>query len=255
MGSVNDAAARHIGAPQLPSARWQTWLSRHVPALQGPLVDPARRLVVVAPHPDDEVLACALLMQQHAACGGALHLVGVTDGEASHSQADLPPPDLHALRSRERREGLVRLGLGHMPMTPLHLPDGGVAEAGARLHAALLALLRPGDALVTTWHLDGHPDHECCGRVAMDVARRLSLPLLQAPVWMWHWAEPAMPRIPWHQLYAMGAPALARMCKAAALQAHQSQLSPRSASLPAVLDSSILERALWPHEYFFIYAS
>jgi len=159
---------------------------------------------------------------------------------------------MHEQRSHEQREGLARLGLGDVPVTPLHLPDGGVAEAGGRLHASLLALLTPADALVTTWRLDGHSDHECCGRVALDVARRLGIPLLQAPVCMWHWAEPGMAGIDWHALRAIGAPPRERACKAAALHAHQSQLVARSPLLPPVLDEGIIERALWPHEYYFV---
>jgi len=248
---VSDAASRFIALPKVSATDWQSWLEERVPVQTQPLVDPARRLVVVAPHPDDEVLACALLMQQHSSLGGALHVVAVTDGEASHTQAQWPMDDLQQRRTRERREGLARLGLQDVPVTPLHLPDGGVAEAGSRLHAALLALLTPQDAIVSTWWLDGHPDHECCGRVAQDVARLLRLPLLQAPVWMWHWAQPGLATVPWHTLRAIDVSARMRACKAAALHAHQSQLTARAPEQPPVLDDTIVARALWPYEYFF----
>ncbi len=246
------AASRRIAAPCVPADVWLQWLARHVACSTQPLVASNRRLVVIAPHPDDEVLACALLMQQHAAQGGALHLVAVTDGEASHAAAGWPADWLPALRDSERREGLARLGLAQAPITRLHLPDGGVAEAGARLHAALMELLRPGDALLTTWRLDGHPDHECCGRVALDVSRRLGLPLLQAPIWMWHWARPGAPGIDWPALRALQAPPPALAAKWAALQSHRSQWLPRAAHLPPVLDSAIAERARWPCEFFFV---
>lgn len=247
------ASSRRIAAPRVPAATWQAWLCQHVPArAAAPLPAPSQRLVVLAPHPDDELLACALLMQRHAAQGGALHLVAVTDGEVSHADAGWPPHWLAGMRDSERREGLARLGLANVPITPLHLPDGRVAEAGSRLHAALLALLRPGDALVTTWRLDGHPDHECCGRVALDVARRLGLGLLQAPVWMWHWATPGAPDIDWSALRALPAPRAAHLAKALALRAHRSQLMPRSPTLGPVLDAAIVERASWPCEYFFV---
>ncbi len=255
MDTVNHAASRRITAAQVPAAQWHGWLMHCVPTSVRPLVAPERRLVVLTPHPDDEVLACALLMQQHAESGGAVHIVAATDGEASHAEACWPMPQVQVIRCSERDEGLAALGLGHVPVTHLHLPDGGVAEAGGRLHAALLELVEPSDALVTTWRLDGHPDHECCGRVALDVARRLRIPLLQAPVWMWHWARPGAPQIPWQDLYALDAPPAALQRKIAALQAHRSQLQPRSARLGAVLDAAIVERAHWPREYFFCHGS
>lgn len=249
---MTSAAARRIEVPRVPPATWQHWLQRQVAPARRPLVDPGQRLVVVAPHPDDEILACALLMQQHARQGGALQLIAVTDGEASHADIGWPADWLPPIRRSERHEGLACLGLGQMPVTQLHLPDGGVAEAGSRLHAALLALLTPGDVLLTTWHLDGHPDHEACGRVARDVARRLDLPLLQAPVWMWHWAEPGACDIDWSRLCAVCGDARACEAKAQALRAHRSQLLPRAPGLPPVLDEAIVERAQWPSEYFFI---
>ncbi|WP_313073101.1 PIG-L family deacetylase [Melaminivora sp.] len=248
-----ESAARRIEAPRLAPGAWQQWLSGQVPGCAvRTLVAPRQRLVVLAPHPDDEVLACALLMQQHAASGGAVQIVAVTDGEASHAEVGWPVQRLQAIRCAERHEGLARLGLAHVPIVPLHLPDGGVAQAGSRLHAALQALVAPGDVLVTTWRLDGHPDHECCGRVALDVAQRTGSVLLQAPVWMWHWAEPGAPDIPWEALRAVGGPPEAQAAKIAALQAHRSQLLPRSHRLGPVLDAAILERALWPQEYFFV---
>lgn len=252
MNDIRHPAARRIAAPRIAPAVWQSWLGRHVRVCREPLLDPSRRLVVIAPHPDDEVLACALLMQQHAACGGALHLVAVTDGEASHGETGQGVRWLARLRDSERCAGLARLHLLHMPITRLHLPDGGVAQAGSRLHAALQQLLRPGDTLLTTWRLDGHPDHECCGRVAADLAWRLGLELLQAPVWMWHWASPGTPGIPWQRLCALPATRQAVRAKIAALRAHHSQWLPRSPQLPPVLDDAIIERAHWQHEYFFV---
>ncbi|WP_175488247.1 PIG-L deacetylase family protein [Oryzisolibacter propanilivorax] len=248
---MSGPATRRIEAPRVAPAVWQQWLQRQIPLAPWPLLDPGRRLVVVAPHPDDEILACALLMQQHARQGGALQLVAVTDGEASHADAGWPADWLPPIRRSERHEGLACLGLGQMPVTQLHLPDGGVAEAGSRLHAALMALLAPGDVLLTTWHLDGHPDHEACGRVARDVAWRLGLPLLLAPVWMWHWAELDGPGIAWTSLRALCGDEQACAAKAQALRAHRSQLLPRAPGLGPVLDDAIVERAQWPCEYFF----
>ena len=45
------------------------------------------RVVVVAPHPDDEVLAAGGLMRWMACRGREVLVVGVTDGEASHARS------------------------------------------------------------------------------------------------------------------------------------------------------------------------
>jgi LmbE family N-acetylglucosaminyl deacetylase len=44
----------------------------------------ARKILVVAPHPDDETLGCGGLISLLAQNGSAFYIVFVTDGSASH---------------------------------------------------------------------------------------------------------------------------------------------------------------------------
>src|SRR5690606_16204888 len=52
--------------------------------LVDPLSLPARRITVIAPHPDDESLGCGGLIAALAADGRAVQVVFVTDGAGSH---------------------------------------------------------------------------------------------------------------------------------------------------------------------------
>jgi len=65
---------------------WRDWLADlRPPALSiEQLLANTQRVVVVSPHPDDEVLACGGLLALHARRGGEVMVVAVTDGEASH---------------------------------------------------------------------------------------------------------------------------------------------------------------------------
>lgn len=93
---------------------WRDWLVKLEPAaleLDG-LLKVEQRLVVVSPHPDDEVLACGALIALHVARGGPATVIAVTDGEASHRGDPLwSPESLANARRAERRLGLARLGL------------------------------------------------------------------------------------------------------------------------------------------------
>ncbi|MDB5892518.1 MAG: hypothetical protein JWQ88_49, partial [Rhodoferax sp.] len=147
------------------------------------------RLVVVAPHPDDEVLAAGGLISRHAAGGGECLVVAVTDGEASHpGSAIWTPAELARMRRAESNDGLRALGLRRAEIARLGLADGGVLAHRTQLAAGLALVLRPSDVVVTTWRLDGHPDHEATGETTADVCDHLGCRLLEAPVWMWHWA-------------------------------------------------------------------
>lgn len=248
-------ASRHIAEPRLSPAFWQAWLTaQSIPPLSPPPWLPAsRRLVVLAPHPDDEVLACGALLHGHVARGGNALIVAVTDGEASHAgDARWTPERLAECRRAESSQGLRALGAAHVPVQRWGLQDGALDADGPLLQTRLAALLRAHDVLVTTWRRDGHPDHEACGAAAAAVCALTGCTLLEAPVWMWHWADTTHPDIPWHNLRALPVPAQALAAKQQALQAHASQLAPRADGAGPVLDASILRRAQWDQEYFFV---
>jgi LmbE family N-acetylglucosaminyl deacetylase len=237
------------------SASWADWLkTAGVPALSfdHPLSAGAR-LVVVAPHPDDELLACGALVQMHAERGGQVRVVAVTDGEASHPGLSAAMRVLLAQRRRqERLRGLACLGLARSVVQGLGLPDGQVAAHRASLAASLRALLQPQDVIVSTWAHDGHPDHQAAGQVCRDVAARRGCSFLAAPVWMWHWAAPGDARVPWRRLRRLPIDGRAHACKQAALAEHRSQLAPRDAQRAAVLGPAIRARAAWHSEYYFV---
>ncbi|WP_338337804.1 PIG-L family deacetylase, partial [Xanthomonas citri] len=52
------------------------------------LLGTATRVVVVSPHPDDEVLGCGGLLAMAIASGRQALIVSVTDGEAAYPQDD-----------------------------------------------------------------------------------------------------------------------------------------------------------------------
>lgn len=218
------------------------------------LAGQARRVVIVAPHPDDEVLACGGLLQQLAGMRIPVAIVAVTDGEASHpGSATWTRTRLQAVRPDETAAALAMLGLGDVPVTRLHLPDGGVAAQEGALALALGGLAGPSDLLLTTWRHDGHPDHEATARACAAAAGRCHARLVEAPVWGWHWSRPgdaAMPLARARRLMLDEA-TLAR--KRAALDCFESQLvSDAGSGHDAILTRNTLERLLNPFELYFI---
>ena len=247
---------RRIEGEGTPEAEWLDWLPRcPVPALPWPPTgieaSAPQRLVVVAPHPDDEVLACGGLLSLQVARGGPVRILAVTDGEGSHAMDDEGArAALARTRQGERLAGLARLGVPPSSLQTLGLPDGQVAAHAAALRHALATLLRPGDLVVCTWRLDGHPDHEACGQAAAEVCPAAGAQWLEAPVWMWHWAHPLDTRVPWERLRRLTLTGPARASKATALAEHRSQLQPRGTAGGPVLGAAIQARARRPAEYF-----
>ena len=101
--------------------------------------------MVIAPHPDDEVLGTGGLLRQLAATGSAIEIVAVTDGEASHPKSTrVSRRELAETRARERRVALDRLGVRPSRLTRLGLPDGGVAGWSDRLEDTIVRHLATG---------------------------------------------------------------------------------------------------------------
>jgi len=253
VGIVNQ---RVVAKEGIAEERWQQW-----PGLQAiseiqvsALIPAKKRLVIVAPHPDDEILMAGGLLQQLALQGNPRHIVAVTDGEASHpGSAQWPPERLVQERPRESEAALQNLGAGTISMTRLALPDGKLLEHAVPLYDALLAVIKPGDVVLTTWAMDGHPDHEVCGRVAESAAMDRQARFIAAPVWMWHWATPNDLRVPWHKARRLVLCAKEIAHKHSSMLAFGSQLAADPTSgRDAVLPPTMLARLSRNNEIFFL---
>lgn len=249
------AQRRAIRGEGTTEAEWSRWpgLARLPAITPQDLVPKNARAVVVAPHPDDEVLSVGGLLAQLAACGRPVEVVAVTDGTASHQgSTEWPVERLARTRPRESLKALQCLGLAIEPIR-LGLPDGGLKALRAVLAARLVSLLRPGDVVFTTWRLDGHPDHEATGEACALAAASTGARLAEVPVWGWHWSRPGDVRMPWQHAFRLPLSEEAVRRKRAAVNAFTSQLR-RDASTGSgpVLRATTVQRAARPFEVIFL---
>ena len=161
-------APNRIDLPGTAEEAWESWLElRHLPA-----VSPQawRSVVVVAAHPDDEVLGVGGTMALLAAGGTRLRLIAVTDGEASHPDAD--PEAIGRTRTAESAAALAALGVPDIEVVRLRFPDTGLAAREDELAARLRELCAGFEVCLAPWEADAHADHEAAGRAARRAARR-----------------------------------------------------------------------------------
>jgi LmbE family N-acetylglucosaminyl deacetylase len=132
------------------------------------------RLLVAAPHMDDEVLACGGTLAQ-LADKEQVFVVYATDG--SRSPVPIFPwqgsvsPDLPAIRAQEARAALHVLGIAEDHAHFLGLADGRLGAYRVRLCHSLGALIRqiaPAHILIP-FRYDRHPDHLALGRAVIDI--------------------------------------------------------------------------------------
>jgi LmbE family N-acetylglucosaminyl deacetylase len=236
-----------------PGTDERTWLGTSrlsdLPPLS--LVQP-RRLVVVAPHPDDEVLGAGGLLRSMAGAGVETVVVAVTDGEASHPRAHRAGHDLAMTRALERQRALNRLGCGSTHIHRLGFADGTVAEQRERLTDVLCRLLGPEDLCLVPWRSDGHPDHDATGHAAVAAAQATQTRLLEYPVWAWHWARPESADVPWSRCRRFDLSRRQAARKRWASYAFTSQIRPLGSDHEgrALLSDAVLRRFWRPFEVF-----
>ncbi|TFH69925.1 PIG-L family deacetylase [Cellulomonas sp. HD19AZ1] len=189
------------------------------------------RTVVVAAHPDDETLTAGGLLAELAAVGRPAEVVVVSDGAGSHpGSPTLGPADLVRRRVDEVRRAVEVLSPASS-VTLLGHPDGGLREARDQVAADLRRVLSAGPrvaTLVTTWRGDGHRDHRVVAEVCAELAADLGCTLAEAPLWLWHWATPDDPAVPWDALRGLPLSDHAVVLKQRAVAAHETQVEPLS---------------------------
>jgi LmbE family N-acetylglucosaminyl deacetylase len=120
-------------------------------------------VLIVAPHMDDEVLACggtvAMLPQKER-----IHVVYATDGMKSPSPIlphDAISSDLGEVRVQESVEALGLLGIPEENLHFLRLPEAKLRQHTSALRQGLLACIaaiKP-DHILMPFRFDRHPDH------------------------------------------------------------------------------------------------
>jgi len=193
-----------------------------------PWTPTTRRLLVVSPHPDDEVLGAGGLIRQCVDSGRRVTLLSVTDGEAAYPDW----PGLDRVRRAELKRALATLCGNVMFSVGLRVPDGRISDHAGQLRAALGALADDDTTIVAPYEADGHPDHEAAGAVCREFAQSTGRPLARYPIWAWHHSNPASMRVRWGKFPLQPQ---TRRAKAAAARCFTSQLCParRAPIIPA----------------------
>ena len=153
----------------------------------------SERILVVAPHPDDESLGCGGLIAKLAARGRTFCTAFITDGGASHrGSLTWSRERLAARREQEAVDALQHLGIGAHAKFFFRLLDADMpAIASAEWQSALKKLekivrtFHP-DLVLLPWRRDPHCDHRNSWRLARTAIRQTPLTpmILEYTIWL-----------------------------------------------------------------------
>jgi LmbE family N-acetylglucosaminyl deacetylase len=151
-----------------------------------------KTIVVFAPHPDDETLACGGVMVLNAELGNAVHIVFMTDGRYSHRhtlgiETYPTPEDVKRIRREEAGQVARILGVKGENPTFLEYEDGTLGnhiEAAAEQVQGILKIIKP-DLIYFPARFDRHRDHKATNIIVKQSVRILTPQpeLLQYVIW------------------------------------------------------------------------
>ena len=120
---------------------------------------PARRVLVLAPHPDDEIFGCGGALAIYRAQGADIQVVVLTDGTALADAQD--KTTTARTRADETQAALQVLDIG--PAQFWACPDRGLADDPSWLER-LRPELATADVVLAPSPTEIHPDHAALGR-------------------------------------------------------------------------------------------
>lgn len=222
------------------------------------LPGPAVRVVVIAPHPDDETLGCGGWLASCCANRVEVHVVVLTDGSASHPGHPVLTPNLLARQRRsECLEACRELGLPEDRVEFWGLPDGQLDRLDPPLRQEALDRLRRtarehgGLWLVPGWR-DGSTEHTGARVLVSDALRDCPEPPQIWEYFIWGWRNPLglwslLGHGGWMQHHAPDGPAAS---KSRAILSYKSQTTPTPPWSGPVLEPVLLRALEGPREFF-----
>ncbi len=153
-----------------------------------------KRCLILAPHPDDEVLGCGGTIARKVRGGADVTIAFLTDGRCGIAGSE---EQAAAVRRREALGAADVIGLAHERLVFFGFEDGRLSEhveAAAQSVRWLVRELQV-DELFVPYRRDYHPDHVAAWRIGaacLGRRRRPGMHLYEYPIWYGPWLWPRL---------------------------------------------------------------
>lgn len=136
----------------------------------------AEKVLVLAPHMDDEVVGCGGTLAKHTARGASVTVVFLTDGATDASPGEPSAATISATRKQEARNALAVLRVQRSEF--LDANDGSLAST-PELVQKLRAIITSDrfELVYLPFFLEEHPDHRAASQLFLDATQDLASPI------------------------------------------------------------------------------
>lgn len=210
------------------------------------------KCLIVAPHPDDEVLGCAGLVQRLLSAGRQVDVVILSGGGRSHAGCcDIDEAELVENRRQLSRRAAGIIGLPAERLHFLDYPDGGIAFDNAETDKfkQLIAVLKP-DSVFVPHRGEGWSDHLAAGEIVRRLTEeeKAAVRLFEYCVWFWYYN---VWNIDWRQARVLKMSPEENRKKQQAIDAYVKPLAPCGSPWSGVLPRVFVKACRWNRELYF----
>lgn len=197
-------------------------------------LEPFHRILLLAPHQDDETLGCGGLIQRCCRRKADVRVVFLTDGSVSHpNSSSHAPKERCTVRCLEAKDALATLGVEHEKIFFLNALDSALPNRGEEGYSYYLAKVnalaaqQDSDLIICPCLADPHRDHQATWSIASDVASKRNITIWEYPIWIYELATEQARRLQEQKPhYCLQLSPGEQLRKIRALNCHRSQLDP-----------------------------
>ena len=230
--------------------RWGRLVLFRAYAAMRPQASEWGKVLILAPHPDDETLGCGGLIYRLCHQGNPPHVVILTGGGQSHAGCcHIEEETLKQARRHMATHILTRLGL---PETHIHLldfPDGAISAHAPEM--AMLATcvqnLHP-DQILIPHHGEGWPDHLVVRNMLANFPLPAGAQVIQYCVWVWYYQ---VWKMGWCHAHLLSLSPEEHRAKQQAVDEYVTTVAPCGKPWSGVLPPLLINACTWNKELFF----
>lgn len=162
-------------------------LFRTLALLFGTKLPEYEKILIISPHPDDEILGCGGLMANMVEENKKVLLVLLTKGENSHFDSPFISKDLlkeERVKLTQKAASKIKLPIENI--TFLDFKDGNINDKDSEIIKLELLInsIKP-DAVFVPYHFEGNKDHETTSIIVKSITKNTPIHLIEYCVWFW----------------------------------------------------------------------
>lgn len=215
-----------------------------------------KKILVLAPHPDDETFGCGGLIASKIKQGSEVYILFFTRGERSLSFVD--DKEVKEKRTESAYMAAKILGIDEKNISWLDCPDGSIPRKGQvefdKMKKEVEQIIDENEIaeIFAPHFMEGWSDHLAAYKAATDIAKRYDGQVTLYLYWVWAWYYVGLKQIftlPWKRIYLLAIEDVYNK-KEAAIQSYLTDKTPKGDLYVGNLPAVFLKAFEWKYELF-----